>query len=129
MLLLGLAAVLASARLRAWSASGHRITGELATALLTPEARTQLRQLLGSEELSLVANYMDEERAALALTYPGSPSWHYDDRPACADGSTYAQYCPGGNCATAQVEKWLAVLADAGAAPAPARCQQRRPGR
>lgn len=118
MLLIGLLAVLASPRLRAWSASGHRITGELATALLSPGARRQLRQLIGSEELALVANYMDEERAALALSYPGSPSWHYDDRPACAPDSSYAQYCPAGNCATAQVSKWSAVLADSGADPA-----------
>jgi hypothetical protein len=118
MLLMGLLAVLASPRLRAWGASGHRITGEIATALLSPAARSQLRQLIGSEQLALVANYMDEERAALALSYPGSPSWHYDDRPACAPDSSYAQYCPGGNCATAQVTKWSLVLADAGADPA-----------
>jgi nuclease S1 len=118
MLLIGLVAALASPRSRAWSASGHRITGEIATALLTPAARGQLRPLIGSDELSLVANYMDEERAALALTYPGSPSWHYDDRPACAGDSAYAQYCPAGNCATAQVRKWSSVLADADADPA-----------
>jgi hypothetical protein len=118
MLLIGLLAVLASPRTRAWGASGHRITGEIATALLTPEARRQLRELIGSDDLSLVANYMDEERAALALTYPGSPSWHYDDRPVCAGDTAYAQYCPAGNCATTQVSKWLAVLADAGADPA-----------
>jgi hypothetical protein len=118
MLLIGLLAVLASPRTRAWSASGHRITGEIATALLTPAARSQLRQLVGSDELSLVANYMDEERAALALSYPGSPSWHYDDRPACAGDTPYAQYCPAGNCGTAQVSRWSAVLADRAADPA-----------
>jgi hypothetical protein len=118
MLLIGLVAMLVSPRTRAWSASGHRITGEIATALLSAKARSQVRQLIGSDELSLVANYMDEERATLAQTYPGSPSWHYDDRPVCAGDTAYAQYCPGGNCGTAQVSRWLAVLADAGADPA-----------
>jgi len=118
MLLVGLVALLASPRTRAWSASGHRITGEIATALLTTDSRRQLRALVGSDELSLVANYMDEERAALALTYPGSPSWHYDDRPACEGKSSYAEYCPAENCATAQVTRWQAVLANAGADPA-----------
>lgn len=118
MLLFGMLAVLAAPRSRAWSASGHRITAEIATALLSSGARSQLRKLIGSDELSLVANYMDEERAALALTYPGSPSWHYDDRPACAGDTPYAQYCAAGKCGTAQVSRWLAVLADATADPA-----------
>src|SRR5580658_4315457 len=84
LLMFGLLALLVSPRTRAWSASGHRISGMVATALLTPAARVQLRQLIGSDELSQIANYLDEERVALALKYPGSPSWHYDDRPACA---------------------------------------------
>ena len=115
--LFGLLAVLAAPRTRAWSASGHRITGEIATALLTPSARSQLRELIGSQELALVANYMDEERAALALSYPGSPSWHYDDRPVCAGDTPYAQYCPAGNCGTAQVNRWSSLLADGAADP------------
>jgi hypothetical protein len=60
---------------------------------------------------------MDEERPALALKYPGSPTWHYDDRPACEGTTSYADYCSEGRCATAQVAAWLKVLADGHADP------------
>jgi hypothetical protein len=116
-LLVGLLALVATTRLRAWGASGHRITGDVATALLTPRTRSQLRRLLGSDELALVSNYLDEERPALALKYPGSATWHYDDRPACEGTTSYAEYCPDGRCATAQVAAWLKVLADDQADP------------
>lgn len=111
-LLLGLVALFATARVRAWGSGGHRITGEVANALLRPRTRNQLRQLIGSDDLSLVANYMDEERSSLALKYPGSPAWHYDDRPACEGTTSYADYCPEGRCATAQVAAWLGVLSN-----------------
>src|SRR5580692_5384582 len=113
----GVLSLFATARVRAWGAGGHRITGDIATALLTPGTRSQLRGLIGSDELALVSNYMDEERAALAIRYPGSPTWHYDDRPACESGVSYADYCRDGRCATAQVAAWLKLLADAQAAP------------
>lgn len=104
--------------LEAWGPQGHRTVGAIADRLLDPQARAQVARLLaddrdkfgnpsGRTSLEAVSVWADEIRDA-----PGAhPSWHYDDIPVCAAGSRQ-QYCPNGQCNSAQLERLIGVLAD-----------------
>jgi hypothetical protein len=97
----------------AWGEKGHRITGLVAQALLTPHARARLKELVGDEDLATIALYMDRNRASLEERIPGSRKWHYDNLPVCdADTRTPAQLCPDDNCASAQLGAYTQVLSD-----------------
>ncbi|GGP25556.1 S1/P1 nuclease [Silvimonas amylolytica] len=100
-----------SAPALAWGAQGHRITGLVANALLTPQSRAALRQLLGTDNVADEANWLDQNRALLASRMPGSPQWHYDNIPLCT-AATHDGYCPDGRCATSALERFMAVLHD-----------------
>lgn len=95
----------------AWGAQGHRITGLVANALLTPQSRAALRQILGTDNLADEANWLDQNRAMLAARIPGSAQWHYDNIPLCTT-SSHDSYCPDGRCATAALARFMAVLQD-----------------
>lgn len=96
----------------AWGYDGHRITADIASALLTPQARVRVGQLLMGGSLPEVASYMDDERRSLKHLVPGSDKWHYDNLPVC--GSTRpASVCPQGDCATARIDQLTKLLADA----------------
>jgi len=101
-----------SATAHAFGADGHRITGYIAEAELSDEARVQLRALLGTYDLAQIALQADERRAELAQRLPGSERWHYDDRLACHPDLPVRDYCPGGQCASAAIARWRDVLAD-----------------
>lgn len=92
----------------AWGNLGHRITGLIAEQLLSPAAHQQVQSLLGDESLADAATFMDTHRDELHEHWPDSPRWHYDNKEACGD----RLYCPDGNCATVQIERFLHVLAD-----------------
>ena len=94
-----------------WGAEGHRITGHIASQLLTPKARAELERLVPGGELADLANYMDVFREALKTEVPGSDKWHYDNRPVCRE-SMPAQYCIDGHCASARIPQAFAALAD-----------------
>ncbi len=93
----------------AWGSLGHRVTGYVAQAMLTPAASQQVQQLLGEEPLSAAATYMDEQRASLSERWPAAEQWHYDNQPVCNGQSGY---CRDGNCATQQIERFRKQLAD-----------------
>lgn len=78
---------------------------------MTPEARTALRELMGSDDVATMALYLDEHKERLDQQIPGSREWHYDDIPVC-DPKPYAEYCPNGHCASTQIERHRRVLAD-----------------
>jgi hypothetical protein len=108
----------------AWGPVGHKAVGAVADQLLTPGARAAVQALLaddrdrdgrysGRRSLAEIADWADEIRGG-----PGDqPHWHYDNRPVC-DGAPAqaapAVWCPGGECASAQLAAQLAVLADDG---------------
>jgi len=93
----------------AWGNLGHRITAEVADALLTSSAHRQVEQLLDDESLSDAAVFMDVHRDELREHWPDSPRWHYDNRPVC---SGHANYCRDGNCATSQLIRLQRILVD-----------------
>ncbi len=95
----------------AWGAEGHRVTGLVASELLTPKARLRLNQLIPNSDLADIAIYMDVNRQDLAIAIPGSDKWHYDNEPVCKT-KTYAEYCPDGNCASSKIPVFFKVLAD-----------------
>lgn len=95
----------------AWGYDGHRIAADVATGLLTQQARLRLGELLLGSSLADVASYMDDERRALKAQIPGSDKWHYDNIPVCGQVSPGA-LCPNGDCATARIDQFSRVLAD-----------------
>ncbi len=110
-LLLGGACVWPSAA-QAFGADGHRISGHIAQAALTSQARAQLEQILGHVDLAELALAADEQRAQLKARFPDSPRWHYDDRLVCHPDLPVEDYCPRGACASAAITRFRAVLAD-----------------
>lgn len=95
----------------AWGNEGHRITGLVASELLTAKTRIRLNQLVPGINLGEFANQMDLFRTALSLEVPGSEKWHFDNQPACGSKG-YADYCPNGACASGKIDAYFNVLAD-----------------
>jgi hypothetical protein len=96
----------------AWGEQGHRITGHVARALLTPQALAGVRVLLGNTDLAAASLYLDQHKTELANTIRGSREWHYDDRPVCDADAPKAGWCPGGNCASTQILRQYRALID-----------------
>lgn len=63
-LLLFSGCVLLTLSAHAWGRDGHRITAEIASANLTPEARAAVSELLGAETMAEVSTWADEIRRA-----------------------------------------------------------------
>ncbi len=109
-LVCGLLVLMAVNHAYAWGAVGHRITGHVATQLLTPTARLRVQQLTGTDDLSILSTYMDDEKWSLSHKLHGSPQWHYDNRPVCERMLFPVSFCRDGNCSTVQIERWQGVL-------------------
>jgi hypothetical protein len=108
----------------AWGPQGHRTVGAIADRLLTPEAHAVVAELLaqdldkfgnpsGRTTLEAVSVWADEIRGTPA----DEPRWHYDDIPVCGTVPPREAYCPQGQCNSAELERLIAVLGDAHAAP------------
>jgi len=93
-----------------WGAEGHRVTALMADDMLTPKTRIQVNQLLDGGTLVDAVLFPDIYREALKREVPGSDKWHYDNIPVC--GQLAEKYCEDGNCASAQIPKQFAILAD-----------------
>jgi nuclease S1 len=100
-----------SSDVHAWGAKGHRITGDMAHDLLTPETRAAVQQLMGSDNLATFSLYFDQRKDQLDRDIPGSRQWHYDDVPICTT-TPYAEYCPQGTCASTQIVQHYRLLSD-----------------
>jgi hypothetical protein len=93
----------------AWGSEGHRVTGHIAETMLTPKARLTVNSLLDGGSLAEASVYMDVYREALKREIPGSERWHFNNRNVCEEAPLV---CPDGNCASAQIPKQFAILAD-----------------
>ena len=98
----------------AWGNEGHRVTGLVASELLTAKTRIRLNQIVPGIILGEFTSQMDVYRTALSLEIPGSETWHYDNQPVCGS-KAYADYCPNNNCASAKIPVYFKVLSDSGA--------------
>jgi nuclease S1 len=96
----------------AWGAAGHRVVGAVAEQLLDERSRRALAELTDGEPLAELGLALDRDRRALAVEYPGSARWHYDNHPACDEAAALPSYCADGNCASRAYAKYLARLAD-----------------
>ena len=103
---------------RAWGAEGHRIVALVADQLLDARTRASLRQIAGGQSLEDIGLWMDRERDSLRQTLPGSPRWHFDNRPVCAASAGLERYCADGQCASRVYARYLARLADRSLPPA-----------
>jgi hypothetical protein len=93
----------------AWGAEGHEIVALIAERELTPAARQQMAQLLGSDAMMVHdANWADEIRSQR----PETGGWHYVDIPLGAPGYAAWRDCRGGNCVVAQIADDVKVLRD-----------------
>lgn len=105
----------------AWGIEGHRMIGEIATRHLTAESARKVLVVLANDRLAdgepsgrttlgEIAYWADEIK-----DYDWSRrtrSWHFDDVPVCGEPD-YAQYCKGGNCASAQIARHVDILRNA----------------
>ncbi|HTE42805.1 MAG TPA: S1/P1 nuclease [Steroidobacteraceae bacterium] len=108
-LLMAIVALSSPPSSQAWGSPGHRITGYIANSLLTHDARAQLKILVGSDDVSLLTTWMDDERESLERQRPGTSRWHYENRTICG---VFNRDCPRGDCITEQIERHRAILAD-----------------
>lgn len=90
----------------AWGAQGHRITGRVAEAFLTPRARIAIQSLLGGETIANATTWMDQEKHHLG---PVKAQWHYTNQAVCG---TPVIRCPKGNCLTTRLPGLIEEIGD-----------------
>ena len=106
-LALVLALLLASSEAFGWGVEGHEIVAGVALRELTPQARRQVAQILGSDRVMVgESNWADEIRARRRDT----ARWHFVDIPLQAPGFVPRRDCAYGDCVVAQIENDLKVL-------------------
>jgi hypothetical protein len=106
----------------AWGAQGHEIVAIIALQELSPQARAQVAQLLGSPAMLIhEANWADEIRDRRRDT----GRWHYVDIPLRAPNYLASRDCPRGDCVVAQIAAEQRVLSTPHA-PASARAEALR---
>lgn len=72
----------------AWGKTGHRVTGQIAEAYLSPEARQAIQDILGSEDLAEASTWPDFMRASREGIWPREANpWHYVTVP---EGEVYS---------------------------------------
>lgn len=59
----------------AWGMLGHRIVGEIASSYLTPEARKEIKKILGTESIAMASNWADFIKSDTSYAYLNP--WHY----------------------------------------------------
>lgn len=110
---------------QAWGPVGHRAVGAIADALLDPQAKAAVAELLrsdrdregrpsGRKSLASIADWADQIRGGPQ----DRPRWHFDNRPLCGGGRDTQSWCPQGACATAEIGRMLAILRDRSRPPA-----------
>ena len=114
-LLFGLLSLVASPAAQAWSALGHRLTGELAEAHLDPVAAAEVARLLAGEDdpsLSGVAYWADALRNEDPDRFKTTSKWHYVNYPKGSCDYVPARDCDGGDCVIGAIQAQQAILAD-----------------
>jgi S1/P1 Nuclease len=81
--------VLLPAQVSAWGPKGHAIIADIASAGLTPVARSNLRVLLGGNSLASIAGWAD----AIRNDEPETSGWHFVNIPGNAEGFSEERDC------------------------------------
>lgn len=96
----------------AWGAEGHRIVALIAADQLTPTAKAQVNQLLGTDDaaagMMAVSTWADEIRR----NRPNTAPWHFTDIPIGSAGYDAQRDCTRGQCSIAQIQTDERILAD-----------------
>ena len=95
----------------AWGAEGHRIIAAIAADDLTPAARMQVEQLLGTDAgvgMVEASTWADEIRSRRPNTAP----WHFVDIPVEAQTYDAHRDCGNGDCVVAQIERDARIVGD-----------------
>jgi hypothetical protein len=105
-----LGALLAPARVAAWSAQGHRLVALIAVERLTPVARRNVGWLLGPETLADVASWADSYNEGVYQTF----YWHFINIPPTATSYDRDRDCPRqpGVAAGARADAWRDCIVD-----------------
>jgi hypothetical protein len=105
-----LLAGLASMRVHAWGAQGHRLVALIATERLTPVARQNVVWLLGPQTLADVSSWADRYREDNNQTY----YWHFLNIPPEATSYDRDRDCPlqPGVIAGSRGDKWRDCAVD-----------------
>ncbi|MFI5105054.1 MAG: S1/P1 nuclease, partial [Terriglobales bacterium] len=111
------------AQLFAWGPKGHATIGDVAESRLTPQARANVRLLLGADTLASIASWPDQVRKERDESY----DWHFVDIPKDAAGFSRERDCfrpqdkhkdaatDHHNCVVDRIEMFTRVLTDANA--------------
>lgn len=100
---------------RAWGEMGHRLVGELAQTLLTPEAQAGVADLLRGERdptLSGVAYWADKLRTADPDRFHATSRWHYVNFSGGSCRFDATRDCKDGDCVVGAIETQRRLLAD-----------------
>lgn len=91
----------------AWGTEGHQVVAQIAEMHLTAKARKTIGQILGPQNsLVSVSTWADEIRPS----HPDTAPWHYIDIPLKASTIDPEKDCPGGNCVTGAITRFLKIL-------------------
>lgn len=119
--------LLMSPPLWAWGREGHRLTALVAEAYLTPEAKSEIAELLQADSTSHetlvdIASWADEYRQ----DHPETAPWHYVDIPGSAQKFDRLRDCPASSadpkspwrdCATDRILYFEGRLGDSSLSP------------
>jgi hypothetical protein len=94
----------------AWGPEGHKVVALMAEKNMSSTALEKVEGILSGSSLENVANWADEIRPERAET----GSWHYINIPLAASSINRSRDCPSGNCITAQIQRFIAVLRGSG---------------
>ena len=97
-----------------WGREGHEVVAIIAERHLTARARERVREILGQAgSMAAVSTWADEIRPSRPETAP----WHYIDIPLNASAIDPARDCSNGDCVTAAITRFVAVLRDNASSP------------
>jgi hypothetical protein len=95
----------------AWGNAGHQIVARVAFDQLTPAARKEVKNLLGTQSLASIASLPDQWRTK--KTAPkNSAKWHFVDIDKAVDHYEAAVDCVDSDCVVDRITMFENVLAD-----------------
>jgi len=106
-----------------WGVAGHHVVAIIAEQRLSPQVHAKISKLLMDGKYSIVdiSTCADQLRGASrpgeemcrTLSGPVPPTnalWHYIDIPVPTKSKTLDAFCPEGNCVTAKIQSFSAML-------------------
>lgn len=99
----------------AWGRDGHAIVASIAWRELSPEARQEIKKLLGESSLPEIASWADIVRRE--PNYQWSGPMHYVNMPIDATAYDHERDCPPEGCVVSAIDRFSSILKDRSASP------------